>query len=143
MTDRNEKIADLMMGAAFADKRLDGREMVAVRKLLAQAMGADTIGDTMEARLKAFRPSGFDPAATARGLGLTSDDDKRNLLELISAVTEADKELDLDESEYLEKVAGALDLPRQTFTDLTMEVLSVENIAAVGKKLMPPPPKRG
>ena len=76
MSTRNELIADLLMGAAFADSRLDGREYAAVKKLLAEVVGEETLPDEMEARLKEFDPKTFDPDAVAKGLELEGDDEK-------------------------------------------------------------------
>jgi uncharacterized tellurite resistance protein B-like protein len=140
MSTRNELIADLLMGAAHADKSFDGREYEVVKKLLANVMSVTAIPEEMLQRLEGFDPTGFDPAAAAKSLSLEDDDDKRRLMELVAAVTEADEELDLDEHEYLETVAGALELPRNTYSDLSFEVLSVDNLKAAGEKLIKPPP---
>ena len=140
MSTRNELIADLMMGAAYADKRLDGREVDEVKRLLAGIMEIDAIGDEMTERIATFNHQEFDPVKVVRALGLSDDEEKRHLVEMIAAVTEADEEVDLDESEYLEKVAEALEMPRTTFTDLTVEVLEVENLKQAAKKLIQPPP---
>ena len=140
MSTRNELIADLMMGAAYADKRLDGREVDEVKRLLAGIMEVDAIGDEMTERIATFNHQEFDPVKVVRALGLSDDEEKRHLVEMIAAVTEADEEVDLDESEYLEKVAEALEMPRTTFTDLTVEVLEVENLKQAAKKLIQPPP---
>lgn len=140
MSNKNETIADLLMGAAYADNQLDGRELDTVKKLLAEVMSLDQIPEEMAARLEGFDAKSFDASAAARSLELDSEEEKRHLVELIAAVTEADEELDLDENDYLEGVANALDLPRATFTDLTVEVLSVENLKAAGQRLMSVPP---
>ena len=140
MSNKNETLADLLMGAAFADSRLDGREYEAVKNLLAQVMGVDAIPEEMEARLKAFDPKSFDPAAAAQSLALENDEAKRHLIELVVAVNEADEELDLDEHEYLLQIAKALDLPKEAYSDLTIEILSVEELKAASQDLIVPPP---
>jgi uncharacterized tellurite resistance protein B-like protein len=140
MSNKNETIADLLMGAAYADNQLDGRELDTVKQLLADVMSLDQIPAEMTARLEGFDAQAFDAKAAARSLELGSEQEKRHLVELIAAVAEADEELDLDENDYLEDVANALDLPRATFTDLTVEVLSVENLQVAGQRLMSVPP---
>jgi uncharacterized tellurite resistance protein B-like protein len=140
MSTKNELIADLLMGAAHADKHLDGREYGVVMKLLAQVMDLKELPDEMINRLDNFAPNNFNPVDATKSLGLAEDEEKRKLIELIAAVTEADEVLDLDENEYLEKVAGALDLSRPSYSDLTVEILSVDNLKAAGKKLIMPPP---
>lgn len=140
MSNRHEIIADLLMGAAYADRKLDGRELEAVKKLLADLMGVEAVpGDIMQ-RLEAFDAKSFDAAAAATALEIQDDDEKVRLVELIATVTEADEEIDLDENEYLENVAQALHMPRNTYSDLALEVLSVEDIKATGEKLLKPPP---
>ena len=140
MSDRNELMADLLMGAAFADKRLDGREYEAVKRLLAQAMGVDTIPDEMESRLKEFDPKEFSVEDTVGELDITDEAEKRQVVELIAAVHEADEELDFDEDEYLREVAEALGLPPDAYSDLSFEILSVENVKAAGEAVLSPPP---
>jgi len=140
MSMRNELIADLLMGAAFADNRLDGREYAAVKKLLAGVIDAEELPADMESRLKAFNPKTFDPAGAAKSLLLKEDTEKRKLIELIAAVTEADDVLDLDEDAYLKRVAEALDMPKESYADLSIEILSVENLQEAGSKLLEPPP---
>jgi uncharacterized tellurite resistance protein B-like protein len=139
MASKNEHIADLLMGAAFADKRLDGREYAAVKKLLAQAMSASTIPPAMEDHLKNFDPRSFDPRKTVAALELSGNDEKRKLVELIAAVNDADEELDLDEDAYLKNVAKALGLPDSSYQDLSLEILSVETVKAAGEALLQPP----
>ncbi len=140
MSMRNELIADLLMGAAFADNRLDGREYAAVKKLLAEVVDAEELPADMEARLKAFNNKTFDPAGAAKSLMLTEDTEKRKLIELIAAVTEADEVLDFDEDAYLKQVAEALEMPKEAYADLSIEILSVENLQDAGSKLLEPPP---
>lgn len=140
MSNRHEIIADLLMGAAYADRRLDGRELEAVKKLLAELMGVETVPGEIAQRLEAFDPKSFDPAAAAAALEIQEDDEKVRVVELIATVTEADEEIDLDENEYLETVAQALQMPRNTYSDHALEVLSVEDIKAAGERLLKPPP---
>ncbi len=140
MSMRNELIADLLMGAAFADNRLDGREYAAVKKLLAEVVDAEELPADMEARLKAFNNKTFDPSEAAKSLMLTEDTEKRKLIELVAAVTEADEVLDFDEDAYLKQVAEALEMPKEAYADLSIEILSVENLQDAGSKLLEPPP---
>jgi uncharacterized tellurite resistance protein B-like protein len=128
------------MGAAFADRRLDGREVAAVKKLLAQAMNASTIPPAMEEHIKNFDPRTFNPAQTVAELEIGGDEEKRKLIELIAAVNDADEELDLDEDAYLKTVAKALGLPEDSYQDLSLEILSVETVKAAGEALLAPPP---
>jgi uncharacterized tellurite resistance protein B-like protein len=140
MSMRNELIADLLMGAAFADNRLDGREYAAVKKLLADVIGAEELPAEMESHLKSFNPKTFDATGTAKSLMLKEDIEKRKLIELIAAINEADEVLDFDEDAYLKAVAEALEMPKEAYADLSIEILSVENLQDAGSKLLDPPP---
>jgi uncharacterized tellurite resistance protein B-like protein len=140
MATRNELISDLLMGAAFADQRVDGSEYQAVKRALAQAMGVAEVPPVLAARLEWFEPAQFDPARTAAELGLTTDVEKRQLLELIALVSDADQVLDLDEDGYLHTVAQALGLPRELYADLVIQDLSVESVRQAGEALLGPPP---
>jgi hypothetical protein len=135
MEKRNEIIADLLMGAAYADNHLDGRELQTVKELLAKVMRVEQLPAQMEGRLSAFKPEGFDPAAAAKSLELSDEETKRHLIELIAAVHEADEEIDFDENVYLETVAYALEMARNTFSDLSLEI-SIEDLQEAGDSLL-------
>ena len=113
MVTRNERIADLLMGAAYADAQLDGRESEAVAACLAKAMDVDALPAEMKERIRSFDPRDFDPADAARSLGLEGEADKLQLIAFLAAVTDADGSFDLDENAYLEQVAEALGLPEE------------------------------
>jgi uncharacterized tellurite resistance protein B-like protein len=140
MSTRNELISDLLMGAAFADQRLDGNEYQAVKRALAQAMGVADVPPVLAARLEWFDPADFDPARTAAELQLETDVEKRQLLELVASVSDADQVLDLDEDGYLRRVAQALGLPPELYADLVIQDLSVESVREAGVALLGPPP---
>jgi uncharacterized tellurite resistance protein B-like protein len=136
MSEQNELIADLLMGAALADKHLDGRELDAVKELLAEAMGVEQVPMAMLQRLDGFDADKFDLKKTAGALEL-DDAEKRNLLELVAAVHEADDAWDFDEDDYLKQLGLALGMAEEAFSDLTLQDLVIED---VGKKLLKPPP---
>lgn len=142
MSGRNEHIADLLMGAALADRQLDGREYEAVQSLMREAMKVKKLPAALEKRLKSFKPSKLDVVATVRKLALASDSEKRHLLELIVKVHESDELWDLDEDAYLRRVANALGLAEDKYADLTVQVISIESIGeSLGLAGPPPLPK--
>ncbi|MEM1033566.1 MAG: TerB family tellurite resistance protein [Myxococcota bacterium] len=137
MKDHIEAIADLLMGAAYADRYLDGREFDSVRQTLLKATGRGVLPADLEARLRRFDPQSHDPAAVAASMTSTLDPtEKRRVLELIAAVHDADEVWDLDEDAYLRRVAGALGLEPSDYGDLSVGEVSVE---AWGEGLLPPP----
>jgi uncharacterized tellurite resistance protein B-like protein len=133
---RHELIADLLMGAAMADKHLDGRELDKVRALLCEAMRVKKLPTALDRRIQSFKANKLDVFATCDKLNLASDDEKRKLLELIVAVHDSDDLWDFDEDAYLRKVAAALRLAEDKWKDLAVQILSIESI---GDALLPPP----
>lgn len=137
MATRNELISDILMGAAFADDRLEGAEYDAVKRALAKAMGVDEVPPVLAARLEWFKPDEYDMEKTVAQLDLETASDKRQLLELIVSIQEADEVYDLDEDAYLRGVAEALGLPPEAYEDLAIQDLEFE--AGRDSILMPPP----
>lgn len=137
MKTRHDLVADLLMGAALADGHLDGREAEAVRAILCEALRMKRLPARMEKALGEFDPSAFDAKATAAQLGLTTAKERRNLLELIARVHDADDTLDLAEDAYLREVGDALGLDEEAYADLAVGELTIEEL---GDKLMPGPP---
>src|SRR5690348_10872842 len=96
MKEHIETITDLLLGAAYADKRLEGREKDKIRALLGKLAGSDALPAAIEKRFKEFKPAGFDAAAAGKKLaGLGND--RRRVLEMVAAVTESDDEVDIAE----------------------------------------------
>jgi uncharacterized tellurite resistance protein B-like protein len=142
MATRHELLADLLMAAAFADRRLEGREVGAVRAALRRATGEPALPAALEARIDGFRPAAFDLASTVAGLTLDDSASKRQLLELIAAVHEADDVTDLDEDAYLRAVAEALGVPVADYADLVIDELAVESIRGAWAELSGASPRR-
>ncbi len=136
MSSREEHISDLLMAAAHADGHLDGRELQRVRQILRQATKAAFLPEALRVRMRAFEPEALNLAATIEALGLSDPADKRQLVELIASVHEADSTWDLDEDEYLRSVAVALGMAKSDYADLTIEEIHIEEI---GARLLPPP----
>ena len=134
--DRHALIADLLMGAAHADQHLDGRELTKVKDLLCKATSNALLPKELEDRLDAFSPADLDVAATVAALDFEGEEDKRHLLELITAVHDSDEVWDLDEDAYLREVALALGLDPDDYADLTVAELEIGDIGAA---LLPPP----
>src|SRR5689334_11843280 len=123
-------ITDLLLGAAYADKRLEGREKDKIRALLTKLQGKAKLPDAVEARFKAFSPAKFDIETAAKrlaGLG----DDRRKVLEMIAAVTESDEEIDLAEDLYLRRAATAMGLAEQEFRDLVVDISEVDELEGI------------
>jgi len=128
MKEHIDTITDLLLGAAYADKRLEGEELRAITKMVCKLLGTDELPEDQSARLKAFNPAKFDVDTAGASLSSLGDDDKKTILDLIASLNESDDELDLDEDAYLRKVAGALGVDESVIADMTIEVLSDEDL---------------
>ena len=123
-----ETITNLLLGAAYADKRLEGREIEAIHRVLNKILGTDELPAAQQEQMRSFNPAKFDVATAGAALASVSDDEKRKVLELIATVNDSDETLDLAESEYLAKVARAMGMPESAFSDLTIEVLDDDDL---------------
>ncbi|MEM9188601.1 MAG: TerB family tellurite resistance protein [Myxococcota bacterium] len=140
--DRYLIITDLLLGAVYADDRLDGEEDAAVRRLLTEAIGADSLPIEIEARIENFEPDNFDLEDSAKAFEAVDDVSKRKLLELVAAVFDADGEVDFAEDDYLRSLAEALGMEESEWKDLAIEydVEDIQEVIEVVISLPPPPP---
>lgn len=128
MKQHIETILQLLLGAAYADKRLAGAEITRIREILTQILGGGALDPRHEEALASFNPAGFNVHATAASLKVLDSRDKRTLLELIASVNDADDELDLAEDTYLRNVALGFGVPESEFADLALDVLSEDEL---------------
>jgi uncharacterized tellurite resistance protein B-like protein len=123
MKDRITQLADILMGAAHADDRLEGDEKVAVKRLLTNVLGDKALPMDLEFRIDEFDPKGFDLAKTAAAFVGDDAETKRKLLELVGAVHGADQEFDLAEDDFLHRLAAVLGVPEDQYRDLVTSVV--------------------
>jgi uncharacterized tellurite resistance protein B-like protein len=123
MKDRIEIVADLLMGAAHADGRLEGMETATVKRLLREILAVPTLPMDLEFRLDEFNPKTFDLGEAGAAFVNESDVEKRHLLELLSTVSGTDGEFDLAEDAYVRRVGLAIGLPESHYRDLAAAVL--------------------
>jgi uncharacterized tellurite resistance protein B-like protein len=129
MKDRILVVADLLMGAAYADARLEGEEKAAVRRLLREVLGAPALPIDVDFRIDEFRPEAFDLGEAGAAFVDDPPELKRRLLELLAAVHGADREYDHLEDEYLRRVGGAIGLPDDRYRDLLTTVVEEIDLA--------------
>jgi uncharacterized tellurite resistance protein B-like protein len=127
--ERIALIADLLMGAAYADQKLEGKEEAAVRRLLGELVGnaGGILPSELDGRIRKFKAAGFKVADAAKPFAGEPTAEKRKLLELVAAVHAADEELDLDEDRYLKDLGAALGLQPADYKDLALE-LEIEDL---------------
>jgi uncharacterized tellurite resistance protein B-like protein len=139
-TDRLIPLSDLLLGAAYADGHFASREKEKVAELLTSLLEEDDLPAALMAWIDAFDPKSFDLAASCAEFAEDAPVDKRQLLELIAAVHDADEELDLAEDDYLKAVAAELDATDQL--DGLALVIEIEKLRTSMSRLraVPPPP---
>ncbi|MEO6777457.1 MAG: TerB family tellurite resistance protein [Kofleriaceae bacterium] len=140
IADRILPLTKLLLGAAYADHEVKDQERDAVRALLEQLGGE--LPTEVEVEIVRFDPAAFELAAVAAEFAGDSEDDRKKLLHLVSAVIEADEEIDLSEDDYLRALAAALKLPEAALAGLTVDVETedLKETFAQVRKGPPPPP---
>jgi uncharacterized tellurite resistance protein B-like protein len=141
--DRILPLCELLLGAAYADKELKDQEKDEVRSLLEGLAGE--LPTDVELKITSFDPASFDLKASAAPFKGDSEEDRKKLLYLVSAVNEADDEIDFAEDDYLRALGEALDLPKSALAGLTVEVETEElkeTFKQVRKGPPPPPPPK-
>ncbi len=123
-----DTITDLMLGAAYADKRLEGNELDAIRNMLCKLLGVDEVPEAQAARIKSFNPAKHNPVAAAQSLGELTEDEQTKVLDLIASVNDADEVIDLDEDAYLRKVAEGLGVTGDRLDSLTIEIIEEDDL---------------
>lgn len=127
MKQHIDTITRLLLGAAYADKRLEGAEVARIEQILRQVLGGEP-GEAQTELLRSFSPAAFNVHSTAATLVGLDPADKRKLLELIASINDADDELDLAEDAYLRHVAIGMGVDETTIADLTLDVLDDEEM---------------
>jgi uncharacterized tellurite resistance protein B-like protein len=128
-----EQIADLLMGAAYADGSLEGSERQAVERILGDLISGDDLPAGVVERIERFDPADYDPAVACSVLALPERADKRALLALLARVSDADDIHDLDEGAYIRRVAELVGADPEDCSGLAVEVVHV-------RRLSQPPP---
>ncbi len=119
--DRIGTIADLFLGAMYADSRFEDEEKRAVRKLLCDLIVRPELPEELERRIEDFDPAKFDLVATAHDFSSDPPMKRRRLLELVAQLCAADGEIDLEEDEYLHRLARALGMSPVEYEDIVLD----------------------
>jgi uncharacterized tellurite resistance protein B-like protein len=136
LLDHIDTFTDLLLGAAYADKRLEGREVETIRALLERVVGESPLPANLEARFKAFNPAKHDPRGAAETLWFLSKEDKRTVVDLVAKVTEADDVIDIAEDDYLCKVALGLGMSDEEIRALTIQVSDEDELEELFARVM-------
>ncbi|MGH1340454.1 MAG: TerB family tellurite resistance protein [Nannocystales bacterium] len=128
MKEHIATITDLLLGAAYADKRLEGDELRAITNMVCKLLGVDELPEAQQDQLKAFNPAKFEVSAASSSLASLGEDDKKRVLELVASINESDDVIDFDEDAYLRKVATGLGVDDSVIAEHTIEILSDEDL---------------
>jgi len=129
-------IADILMGAAYADGRYKDEEAIIIEHILLKLVQQETLPVDIQARLWAFDHTAFNLEATCFESDFGTPEKRSFLLQMVALVPEVDQELDLDESAYLIQVAKCLGARKEEYRDLVVEFSST----AAGESVPPPIP---
>jgi len=103
-------LAQLMLGAAWADGNKAAVEVVAIAEQLKEFVDSASLPEHVSQLMESFEPASFDLAAACAKLRLADDEDRLGVLSLLVRVTGADRVLDPAEEGYLMQVARLLGL---------------------------------
>ena len=131
MKQHVQTITNLLLGAAYADKHLEGEETATIERLLCKLVGKDELPIAQSSQMKSFSPAAFDVSAAAQSLAGLDESDKRKVLEMVCAVHDADEELDLAEDAYLRKVATGLGFADDAIGGLALDVSELDGMDGI------------
>lgn len=112
-------IADILMAAAHADGDVQKVEGSAVRDVVKGLAGGQIPRD-LAARIDGFKLGAFELEKAAAALNLGAAADRKELLQLVARVTESDDVHDLEESDFIVRVARAIGASRDEYEGLTI-----------------------
>lgn len=142
--DRILPLCDLLLGAAYADGRLEKVEQETVRDTLLDLMNVDELPDEVESWINGFDPETFVLADSASAFKDDPLDERKKVLYLVEAIHDADDELDLAEDAFLQELATALAVPDESLKGMTgtFELEELRTNLAQVRKGPPPIPKK-
>lgn len=125
----------ILLGAACADGASQREESEAIIQILAEEQGGGELPEPVIKHLMAFDVQRFDLATSCLALDMSTPERRRWLLQLCARVTECDDVHDLDESDYIVRVAKCIGAGREEYAGLTVDELSDDEVSDDG----PPP----
>lgn len=134
-------LTDLFLGALWADEEFSEDEQRAVRRLLGDLLlvPPDQLPPPVEERIRNFDPLKFDLEAAAKDFDADPPMAKRRLLELVGKMVDADGVIDMEEDQYLRRLAAALGMEYQEYSDLIL-TFEIEELRQTFEALRNPPP---
>ncbi len=123
--EQTKGLAELLMGAAYADGVYDGHEAEAIGDILRGLFPHEELPVEVTSHLATFDIDDFDLTNTCASMEPLGEEAKHKLLGLLSRVTDADGVHDLAETEYLHEVAQAFGLDEDEYDHHTIELIEI------------------
>ena len=106
---RATALADILCAAVAADGRVDEGELVVVDAMLMKVLGSLTLPDELGAHVRAAaKRRTHDIADAYQRLALTTEREKKGLLQVITDLAQADGKVTKAETKFLEKLGALL-----------------------------------
>lgn len=113
-------IADVLLAAAHSDGKACARELRTVQRLMATVAGTGAPPSWLDESIRAFDPSRFDLATVTQRLRELPAVQRRHVIELVRAVCDANNAFDLEEENFLIRLALSLSLSQEDSGDLVV-----------------------
>lgn len=109
-------LAELMLGAAWADGSKVAVEVVAIAEQLKEFVETTSLPSHVIRVMDRFDPASFDPKSACAALRFANHDDRLSVITLLARIAGADKILHPAEQAYLDVVATAIGLDPKSLT---------------------------
>ncbi|MDB4991595.1 MAG: hypothetical protein JWN04_6773 [Myxococcaceae bacterium] len=119
--DRIGPIAQLFLGAVYADHHFEAEEKRAVTRMLCDLIVKPELPPELAMQIEDFDPEAFDLIAAASDFTSDPPMNRRRLLELVAQLCVSDGELDLEEDDYLHRLANALGMEPSEYEDIVLD----------------------
>jgi tellurite resistance protein len=135
---RTEAICDLLLAAAHADGEFAPSEKQVIIDILCAIENTETLSPALTARITFTKPETIDVMETASLFEDDPEDNRRLLMELISAVNQADGKYAIEEDEIAIFAAAALGFNTDEIKGFAMSFEEAK-MAERARKLKAPP----
>jgi uncharacterized tellurite resistance protein B-like protein len=118
-------LASILLGAAYADGSYDGAEAEEIGDILHDLIEDDSFPDQLADHIDTFDLDAFELDSVVDALSLEDDEERQAVLALVHRVTEADDVHDLEESDYIERLADLMGVEDEYYDDYIVDVIEV------------------
>ncbi|MFO0745171.1 MAG: TerB family tellurite resistance protein [Myxococcota bacterium] len=109
---RAEALADILCAAVAADGRVDDAELVVVDAMLMKVLGVAALPDALREHIRgASRKRSLDLENAYSRLALTTERERKALLQVVTEVAQADGKITKSEKKFLDRLGDLLDPP--------------------------------